>query len=108
MEQLDNLPPLAIIVFGVTLAVIFGVRYLGLFAGANAAPEKSMATAQVAAVIVDPTALNRATAAVEALNMTFMEMNMVAKEKTRVDRETAEELSNLREEIRIHRELQRR
>lgn len=65
MEKLADAPPLAIIAFGVTLALIFGVRFLGLFAGVNAGPEKARAAAQVATVIVDPTALNKATVAVE-------------------------------------------
>lgn len=65
MEKLADAPPLAIVAFGVTLAVIFGVRFLGLFAGVNAGPDKARAAAQVATVIVDPTALNKATVAVE-------------------------------------------
>lgn len=64
MEKLAELPPLAIVVFGATLAVIFAVRYLGIAAGASTAPEKSASAAQVAAVIVDPTALNRASESV--------------------------------------------
>ncbi|KGE79613.1 hypothetical protein LW14_28285, partial [Rhizobium sp. H41] len=56
----------ALITFGATLAIIFGVRYLGLWQGAKAAPAASQAAAQVAAVIVDPTALNNATRALEA------------------------------------------
>lgn len=66
MEQLANLPTPALITFGATLAIIFGVRYLGLWQGAKAAPAASQAAAQVAAVIVDPTALNAATRALEA------------------------------------------
>lgn len=66
MEQLANLPTPALITFGATLAIIFGVRYLGLWQGAKAAPATSPAAAQVAAVIVDPTALNNATRALEA------------------------------------------
>ncbi|MEE9986261.1 hypothetical protein [Agrobacterium pusense] len=66
MEKLAELPPLAMVVFGATLAVIFAVRYFGLSAGANARPEKSPAGAQVAAVIVDPTALNNAAEAMRA------------------------------------------
>lgn len=66
MEKLAELPPLALVVFGATLAVIFAVRYFGLSSGANVRPEKSPAAAQVAAVIVDPTALNNATKALEA------------------------------------------
>ena len=68
MENLTDLPPLALIALGVTLALIFGVRFLGLFAGTNAEPSAKASGAQVAAVIVDPTALNNATEAVRALS----------------------------------------
>lgn len=66
MAEVANLPPTALITFGAVLAVIFAVRYLGLFQGQSTSPEKSAAAAQVAAVIVDPTALNNATAALQA------------------------------------------
>jgi hypothetical protein len=66
MEKLLELPPLAIITFGAVLALIFGVRYLGLWQGQNASAG-SANTAQVAAVIVDPTALNAAAAAADGL-----------------------------------------
>lgn len=74
MERLADLPPLALVVFGATLAVIFAVRHFGISSGVNAPPQKSQAAAQVAAVIVDPTALNNAAEAVrahtaEAINM---------------------------------------
>lgn len=108
MEQLSDLPPLALAFFGATLAVIFGVRYLGLLSGERTPPEKSSSTAQVAAVIVDPTALNRLTAAAEAMNMTFIEAIQVAKEKIRVDNLMAIELDRIREELRIQREIARR
>lgn len=96
MEQLDKLPPLAIVVFGVTLAIIFGVRYMGLLSGRNAAPEHSPAAAQVAAVIVDPTALNKATAAMEA--QTF-EMINTRKSQERIAEALAERMKDLGEEI---------
>lgn len=107
-QQLSELPPLALAVFGATLAVIFGVRYLGLLSGGKTPPEKSSSVAQVAAVIVDPTALNRLTAAAEALNMTLVEGIQVAKEKIRVDNLMATELDRIREELRIQREIGRR
>lgn len=66
-QQLSELPPLALIAFGVTVAIIFVVRYAGISAGANSSTQKSSTTAEVAAVIVDPTALNNATAAVKEL-----------------------------------------
>jgi hypothetical protein len=90
------------------LAVIFGVRYMGLLSGEKAPTETSAASAQVAAVIVDPTSLSRFTAAGEALNMTLMEAVAVTKEKARVDNLMATELDRIREELRIQREIGRR
>ena len=59
--------PLALLAFGTVLAVIVAVRYLGLWQGQNAAPKSSAASAQVAAVIVDPTALTQAAGEVAGL-----------------------------------------
>ena len=69
MEKLLELPPLAIVTFGAVLALIFGVRYLGLWQGQNSSPAASAGTAQVAAVIVDPTALNQAAGSVDGLTV---------------------------------------
>lgn len=66
MEKLADLPPAALVTFGAVLALIFGVRYLGLFQGQSVSRDKESGGAQVAAVIVDPTALKLATAAIEA------------------------------------------
>lgn len=65
MEKLAELPPAALITFGVTLAVIFAVQRFGLWAGQRAVPAADKA--QVAAVIVDPAALNKASASGNAL-----------------------------------------
>lgn len=65
MEKLADLPPAALVTFGAVLAVIFAARHFGLLSGQKAAP--SPENAQVAAVIVDPSALNRASAAGEGL-----------------------------------------
>lgn len=118
MEALFDLmkdQPLAIITFGVVLALIVGVRYLGLWQGQNATPAASAGAAQVAAVIVDPTALNRLTAAGEALNVTLTERNMIARraaevhaEDVRVMSELKDEMDRVREEMRIQREINRR
>ncbi|UXS33975.1 hypothetical protein FY152_17585 [Agrobacterium tumefaciens] len=74
VELLSKLPFPAVLMFGATLAVIFYVRHFGLKAGENAARPQKQSSAEVAAVIVDPTALNNATEAVrahtaEAVNM---------------------------------------
>ena len=54
--------PLALVVFAVFVALIFGVRYPGFWQGQNASRAASGSTSQVAAVIVDPTAHNAAAA----------------------------------------------
>ncbi|WP_320188902.1 hypothetical protein RMS29_028250 (plasmid) [Agrobacterium rosae] len=108
MEKLAELPPPALIVFGVTLAIIFWVRYFGLTAGASASSAKNQAGAQVAAVIVDPTALNNATKAVEALTEALDEFTDVAKDSGRSWQHMAIEMDRIREELRLHRELSRR
>lgn len=64
-QQIANLPLPALLALGVTLGAIVGARWLGILQGQRAAPP-SAAAAQVAAVVVDPTALNKATAALEA------------------------------------------
>lgn len=108
MEQLSNLPPLAIIVFGATLAVIFGVRYLGLMSGGSMPIEKSAAAAQVAAVIVDPTELRKATVALESHTRATHRLADTIVTITKSVDELAEEAGKVREEIHISRELARR
>lgn len=108
MEQLANLPPLAVITFGVTVAIIFGVRYLGLWQGARSTPAASPAAAQVAAVIVDPTALNAATKALEAHTEAVAEMTETMKDSGRSFSTMAIEMDRIREEMRIAREIARR
>lgn len=108
MEQLSNLPPLAIIVFGATLAVIFGVRYLGLMSDGSMPIEKSAAAAQVAAVNVDPTELRKATVALESqTRATHRLADTIVVMSKSVD-DLAEEAGRVREELHITRELARR
>lgn len=103
-----NLPPFAVITFGATSAVIFAVRYLGLWQGARAAPATSPAGAQVAAVVVDPTALNTATRALESHTVAVLELNETSKENGRSMATMAIEMDRIREEMRIQREVSRR
>jgi hypothetical protein len=67
MEKLADLPPAALITFGVTLAIIVAVQRFGLWQGEKAAPA-TREKALLASVIVDPSALNRASAACEGLS----------------------------------------
>lgn len=80
MEKLADLPTPALITLGATLAVIFAVRYMGLLVGERATPATSPAGAQVAAVIVDPTALVNATAAVDRLTHELEGQRVLAKD----------------------------
>lgn len=107
MEQLGSLPMPALMTFGAVLAVIFAVRYFGLWQGQQHAPAASAASAQVAAVIVDPTALNKATAALEAHTASMNKMIFVGEEMTRQYDHLADELGRLREELHIQREVRR-
>jgi hypothetical protein len=84
--NLSALPPWAIAAFVIALALIVAVDRFGVRKGtvATAAPTGA---AQVAAVIVDPTALNHATAAVEGLTMALTESNVIARQhQTATDR----------------------
>ncbi|WP_312222550.1 hypothetical protein [Rhizobium rhizoryzae] len=108
MDQLSDMPPFAWVVFAVTLAIIFGVRHLGLLQGAKATPEISPAAAPVAAVIVDPTALNRASAALEAHTAETRKLIEVAHEGVRQIGILAVEADRIREELRIQREIEKR
>lgn len=91
MEKLTDLPPLALATLGVTLGLLLAVRYLGLKFGAEKDPG---AAATVAAVIVDSTALNRATDAIE-------DHTDALKEATRA-------LDKVANEMMINREISRR
>lgn len=106
-QQIANLPPTALITFGAVLAVIFAVRYLGLWQGQKASPAGSPTSAQVAAVVVDPTALNRASAAIEAHTEALRELTEEVHDGNRSLKLLAQETDRIREELRIHREIRR-
>lgn len=106
-QQIANLPPMALITFGAVLAIIFGVRYLGLWQGHKASPVTSPSAAQVAAVVVDPTALNRASLALEAHTSALRELTEEVHDGNRSLKLLAQETDRIREELRIQREIRR-
>lgn len=108
MEQLANLPTPALITLGITVGIIFGVRYLGLWQGGKITPASSPGAAQVAAVIVDPTALNNATKALEAHTQALGDLIETMKDSGRSISHMAIEMDRIREELRIQREVARR
>lgn len=104
-QQIANLPLPALLAFGATLGAVWGARALGLLQGQRAtAPSQ---TAQVAAVVVDPTALNRAAAALEE-HTDMMRKGVDTLRETNRHLDTLSiEADRIREELRIQRELRR-
>ncbi|HEU5067053.1 MAG TPA: hypothetical protein VFT61_02555 [Sphingomicrobium sp.] len=112
--QLPDLSPLPVwaqlVVYGtlgISLAVIIAVARLGILQGQKSTPANNPASAQVAAVIVDPTALNHASAAVEGLTVAVTEATKVGREHAKNMERMAEEMDKVREEMRIQREVNR-
>lgn len=103
LQDISNLPPLAIIAFGMSLAILYFVTKGGFTSGQHSTPTSSSSTAQVAAIVVDPSALNRATAAIEA--QTFEAVNhrktleRSVEDITECVRELTRGISALREEL---------
>ncbi|MET3900356.1 hypothetical protein ABIB57_004322 [Devosia sp. UYZn731] len=86
-----DMPPVAIITLGVTLAIIFAINRFGFLQGRTGIPAASAGAAQVAAVI------NLATAAVEGLTMAVTESNVIARQHARATDRLAEHAENLGE-----------
>ena len=106
MEQLANLPLPALMTFGAVLGIIFGVRHLGLLQGQRSAPSTTNA-AQVAAVIVDPTALNKASGAVDDHTDATKALTKACENLSEHVRYLTAEMDRVREELRIQREIRR-
>lgn len=112
--DLSGLPAWAQIIiygtFGVSLAVIIGAARFGVMLGKKVPPAATSTAAAVAAVIVDPTELQKLTAAAVALEATLASMNktglLLARASTagaresREFRETLKELSNAIDRVR--------
>jgi hypothetical protein len=107
MDQLGNLPPAALIPFGAVLAVIFAVRFLGLWQGEHRPLANSQSATTVAAVIVDPTALNRLSDEAAKLSAALDRLTEIGERKARSEEHMSIELDRLREEMRIQREVGR-
>ena len=108
LPDLNGMHPLAIVAFGISLAIIFVATRSGYLNGKASSPAASASTAQVAAVIVDPTALNRASSSVDSLTSTLVRLIEVAEDMQRSQAHMATELDRIREEMRIQREIFRR
>lgn len=108
LKLVAGLPLPAMIAFGVAAAVIFWVGRRGIMDGRLSSPENERPAAQVAAVIVDPTALNRATDALNKHTATVEKLVAVGEGLAKSADHMAIEMDRMREELRIQRELSRR
>jgi hypothetical protein len=104
MPDISSLPVeqqvIAWVVFALISILAFMVAKSQVDKGKNAAKDEA-AHASVAAVIVDPGPLNRATAAVEGFTMTQVEMNMSVKNMSHNVGELAEQVRELAKQVEI-------
>lgn len=108
MEKvISELPPSAYVIFVISLAVIYAVQRFGLWQGEKGSSVQDE-KAQVAAVIVDPSALNRLSDQVGLLVAAVKDLVEVGEELTKTESHMAIELDRIREELRIQREISRR
>jgi len=98
LPDLSHLPPWAAVLFVICLAVIFAATRTGWLDGLKKGPPVT-AQAQVAAVIVDPSALNRLTASAEALNMTLLQLDATGKSIARSSAAEARNSALLAEDV---------
>lgn len=106
-QQIANLPLPALLALGATLGAVIGVRWLGIAQGAKSAQQPAGPSAQVAAVVVDPSALNKATTALEAHTSALLKGIDTLRETNRHIETLSIEADRIREELRIQRELRR-
>lgn len=107
-EQIANLPLPAMIAFGATLGAVMAARWLGILQGGRSLPPPSPASAQVAAVVVDPTALNKASNALEEHTELMRKGFEILRETNRHLEKLGIESDRIREELRMQRELGRK
>lgn len=93
LPDISSLPPWLALVFVICAAITYVVIKVGFKQGFSA-PASAASQAQVAAVIVDPTALNRATSAVGDLTEGVADL--------------VKEMREIRSEMVIQREINRR
>lgn len=99
VELLKALPLPALLVFAAVLAVIVGVRFAGVWQGIRGPSVAAETKAQVAAVIVDPSALLAATAALEANTVEKHEANMIAKRQADATEDMVRAIGALRDQM---------
>lgn len=93
--------------FGISLAVIIGLGRVGIIHGKKDGSGGS-GKAEVAAMIMDASAIRDAAMAVEALTSAVTSLTGAVRDAAVHQNRVAEELNRVREEMRIHREVSQR
>jgi len=98
LPDLTGLPPWALVIFVVSLAIIFAVGWFGKQQGSRTGNgSEGSRSVELAMATFDPTALKQVAAAVEALNINTVEQNRILREQ---GRDVTKELAELRGELR--------
>lgn len=108
LKFVTSLPLPAVMAFAAMLGLVFGIAKLGIIGGQKTSPAHDAPTAQVAAVIVDPTALNNAAAALNRHTNAVEQLIEVGESIARSVEHVAIELDRIRDELRIQSALDRR
>jgi hypothetical protein len=107
IEFVGHLPAPAAVAFAAVLAAVVGVSWRGILKGKEIDPARDVPAAQIAAVVVDPTALNALTAAVVKLTEIIEGIREPGRDLAKTFDHMAIELDRVREEMRIQREVRR-
>ncbi|WFS02753.1 hypothetical protein [Rhizobium tumorigenes] len=108
LPDISSLPPWLALVFVVCAAITYVVIKTGYMQGGREAEGGGRSQAQVAAVIVDPTALNNLSSQVALVAAALDKIIRTGEGVSESEEKIAEELSRLREELRVSVVLMRR
>jgi len=106
LPDLSSLPPWALVIFAVSLAIIFAVVWFGKQQGGRAgnAPDGSK-TVELAMATIDRTAMKQVAAALEALNLSIVDQTKAYREHSAAMTKAMDEL---KDELRHQGEAMRR
>lgn len=105
LPDLSSLPPWAIVILAVCLAVIFSIVYFGKQQGTKSSRPDGTRSVELAMATFDTSAIKQVASAIEALNINTIEQNRIMREQ---GRDFSKELAELREEVRKQGENLRR
>jgi hypothetical protein len=97
LPDLSGLPPWAVVILAVSLAIIFATVWYGRLQGAKSPANNGTRSVELAMAPFDTTAIKHVASAIEALSIQTIEQNRIIREQ---GRDLTKELAELRSEIR--------